>query len=92
MGYCPWGHKTIRKVLATKQQQNPCTVQFIQSLSRVRLFADPFFPNSKLEATVEAISLCAQSPPTLTGPGMGTWVRSATQSYRLSLLREKIMG
>ena len=49
---------------------------------------DPFFPDSKLEATVEAISLSAQSPPTLTGPGMGAWIRSATHLSPISLERK----
>ena len=45
VGYSPWDHKTVRKVSATKQQQqNPCTMQCkqvcAQSLSRVQLFRD----------------------------------------------------
>lgn len=49
---------------------------------------DPFFPDSKLVATEEAISLSAQSPPTLTAPGMGAQIRSATQLSPIALKRK----
>lgn len=49
----------------------------LSSLLKLKLLwesqVDPFSPDSKLKAVVEAMHLSTQPPATFIGPGMGTW-------------------